>query len=127
MYEDSNANIVSVSENDFNTVSGFGSGIAVIMANTALANAHGGNCTHNPDGDTYYAALRCHDANGEIYYVTFRRDEVVLGAYSDDAIRAKFEAWVDGVPVLAQAGRETSRSPTPLKMNFTMPRISRGG
>ena len=122
VYEDANANIIGTSENEFNTVSGFNSGVAVIMANATLANAQGGTAIHNPDGDTYYAALRCHDANGEIYYVTFRRDEVVLGAYSDDAIRARFEAWADGVPALAQAGNETSRSQTPLKMNFAVPR-----
>jgi len=104
VYEDANANVVGTSENDFNTVSGFNSGIAIIMANTALAKAHGGTCIHDPDTDTYYAALRCHDANGELYYLTFRRDEVVLGAYSDDAIRVKFEAWVDKIAPLAQAG-----------------------
>jgi len=114
---------VGTSENDFNTVSGFNSGIAIIMANTALAKAHGGICIHDPDADTYYAALRCHDANGELYYLTFSRDEVVLAAYSDDAIRARFEAWADKIPSLAQAGSETSRSPTSLKTNFALPQI----
>jgi hypothetical protein len=124
VYEDANATVVGTSVNEFNTVSGFNSGIAVIMANTALARAHGGACIHDPDGDTYYAVLRCHDANGEVYYLTFRRDEVALvAAYSDDTIRAKFEAWADKFASLAQAGGETTRSPPLFKTNFALPQI----
>ncbi|MCX6690769.1 MAG: hypothetical protein NTW33_01635 [Methanoregula sp.] len=124
VYEDADANVVGTSENDFNTVSGFNSGIAIIMANTALANAYGGICIHDPDADTYYAALRCHDANGELYYLALRRDSVTLVAYSDDAIRARFEAWADKIPSLAQAGGGKSRNPTSLKTNFSLPQIS---
>ena len=124
MYADTNANIVGTNEVDFNTVSGFNSGVAIIMANTSLATAYGGICIRDPEEDTYYVALQCHDANGELYYLALRRDSVTLVAYSDDAIRARFEAWADGVPALAQAGTETSRNPIPSKMNFTVPRIS---
>ena len=94
------------------------------MANTALARAHGGTCIHDPDGDMYYAALQCHGANGEFYYLIFRRDEVALvTAYSDNAIRAKFDAWADKYAPLAQAGGEKSRNPTSLKMDFVFPWI----
>ena len=124
VYEDDNANVIGSSLNDFNTVSGFNSGIVVLMGNWSLAKAHGGTCIHDPEEDTYYAALRCHDANGELFYLTFRRDEVVLGAYSDDAIRARFEAWADKIPPLAQAGTETSYSLTPLRTDFAVPQIS---
>ena len=92
MYADTNANIVGTNEVDFNTVSGFNSGVTIIMANTSLATAYGGICIHDPEEDTYYVALQCHDANGELYYLALRRDSVTLVAYSDDAIRAGFEA-----------------------------------
>jgi len=124
VYEDDNANVIGSSLNDFNTVSGFNSGIVVLMGNRSLAKAHGGTCIHYLEEDTYYAALRCHDANGELYYLTFRRDEVVLGAYSDDAIRARFDAWVDKIPLLVKAGTETSYNPKSLKMDFALPQIS---
>jgi len=68
-------------------------------------------------------ALRCHDANDELYYLTFSRDEVVLAAYSDDAIRARFEAWDDKIPPLAQTDGETSRNPKSLKMDFALLQI----
>lgn len=123
VYEDATATVVGTSEEYYNTVTGFNNGIAIIMANKLLADAHGGTATHDPDADTYYAALRCHDANGELYYVTIRRDAVVLGAYTDDTIRAKFESWADKIPTLAQAGTKTSRSPRSLKTNFALPQI----
>jgi hypothetical protein len=37
------------------------------------------------------ADARCHDANGEVYYVTFSREQVRITSYSDD----------DTVPALA--------------------------
>jgi hypothetical protein len=123
VYEDDNANVIGSSLNDFNTVSGFNSGIVVLMGNRSLAKAHGGTCIHDPEEDTYYAALRCHDANGELFYLTFRRDEVVLAAYSDNAIQVRFEAWADKIPPLAQAGTETSYSLTPLRTDFAVPQI----
>ena len=124
VYEDANANVIGTSEEYFNTVSGFNSGIAVMMANRALANAHGGTCIHDPEDDTYYAALQCHSANGELYYLTLRRDEVALvTAYADDVIQARFEAWADKIAPLAQAGSRTSCKPRLLKTDFALPPI----
>ena len=124
MYADTNANIVGTNEVDFNTVSGFNSGVTIIMANTSLATAYGGICIHDPEEDTYYVALQCHDANGELYYLALRRDSVTLVAYSDDAIRARFEAWADTLALLAQAGDGKSRNLASLKTNFALPQIS---
>ncbi len=45
--------------------------------------------------------LRCHDPSGELYYVTFTRDQVRVSSYSADAILAVIEAWADTVPALA--------------------------
>ena len=124
VYEDTNANIVGTSDVDFNTVSCFNSGFAIIMANTSLATAYGGICIHDPEEDTYYFALQCHDANGEFYYLTFRRDEVALVAHSNDAIRGRFGAWADKIAPLAQAGSRKSRNLASLKTNFPLPQIS---
>jgi len=51
--------------------------------------------------DSFSATIRCHDANGELYNVTFSRDRVTVQSYSDNAILAKVETWADTVPALA--------------------------
>ncbi|WAI02622.1 hypothetical protein [Methanogenium organophilum] len=48
--------------------------------------------------DTTSRKLKCHDANGETYYVTLSRDKVRISSYADDAIRATVEAWADEKP-----------------------------
>lgn len=52
-------------------------------------------------GDACYATLQCYDANGELYYVTFARDRLIVSSYSDDAILGKVETWADTVAGLA--------------------------
>ena len=101
VYEDTNAINVGSSTEKYNTITGFNAGVAVIMASAPLATAHTGTAIHDPDKDTFSATLRCHDANGEIYYVNFARDRMSVTSYSDDAILAKVETWADGVAALA--------------------------
>jgi hypothetical protein len=101
VYEDSNAINVGSTVEKYNTIAGFNTGVAIIMASAPLATQHGGTCSHDPDKDTYSTTLRCHDANGEIYYVNFARDRLSVTSYSDDAILAKVETWADSVPTLA--------------------------
>jgi hypothetical protein len=61
----------------------------------------GGDAVHVADDDSFSASLRCHDANGETYTVTFSRDQVRVSSYSDDAILAAIETWADTTPELA--------------------------
>jgi hypothetical protein len=53
------------------------------------------------ENESFSATLRCHDANGELYNLTFTRDRVTLQSYSDDAIRTNVETWADTVAALA--------------------------
>ncbi|MCX6690372.1 MAG: hypothetical protein NTZ39_11900 [Methanoregula sp.] len=85
----------------YNTITGFAAGVAVIMASAPLATAHTGTAIHDPENDGYSATLRCHDPNGEIYYVNFARDRMSVSSYSDDAILAKVDTWADTVTALA--------------------------
>lgn len=101
VFEDANTSIVSTIEYESSTVNGFNTGIAVLMAIAPLAKAQGGICIYNPNEDSYYAMLRCHDPNGEIYYVIFTRDSVVLSNFSNDSIRTRFETWANGLAALA--------------------------
>ncbi|MFA7302879.1 MAG: hypothetical protein WC015_00085, partial [Methanoregula sp.] len=92
---------VGTSTEKYNTIAGFNAGIALLMADTDLATAHGGTIIHDPEEDSYSATLKCHDANGELYFVNFARDQLSVSSYSDDAILAKVETWADTVTALA--------------------------
>lgn len=83
------------------TSAGYSANIATILGNTALATATGGTASHNPADDSFSATLKCHDANGEVYTVTFSRTQVTIGSYAAEAIRTAIETWADGVPALA--------------------------
>jgi hypothetical protein len=101
VYQDTNANNVGNLSDRFTTIAGFNAGAAALLANTALATAHGGTAVRDTDNETYSATLRCHDVNGEIYMVNFSRQRVSITSYSDDGIRTKVETWADSVPALA--------------------------
>ena len=101
IYQDTDAKTVGTESGKYNTIAGFTAGAAALVASTAIATAHGGTAIHDLAHDTYSATLKCHDANGEIYMVTFGRDSVSITSYSDDAIRTKVETWADTVTALA--------------------------
>jgi hypothetical protein len=66
-----------------------------------MAAAHGGTANHDTDNETYSVTIRCHDPNGELYFVNIARSQVTLTSFTDDAIRTKVETWADSVPALA--------------------------
>ena len=61
----------------------------------------GGTPARDFANEKFATTLRCHDANGEIYFVNFSREQVTLTSFSDDAIRSRVETWADTVAVLA--------------------------
>ncbi len=101
VYQDVDANTVGSESGRFNTIAGFNAGAAALLANAALSTAHGGTPYRDTENETFSATLKCHDANGEIYMITFSRESVSLTSYSDDSIRTKVETWADTVPALA--------------------------
>jgi hypothetical protein len=101
VYEDTNAKTVGTLTDRFSTLAGFNAGITAAMANTSLATANGGTPSRNTDSESYAVTLKCHDPNGELYFVTLTRKQVTLTSFSDDAIKAKVETWADSVPALA--------------------------
>jgi len=101
VYEDTEANKVGTGSESYNTIVGFSAGIAAMLANTPNNTAHGGTAIHDPELDTYSATLRCHDPNGELYFVTLSRQQVAISSYEDDSIRTAIETWADGVAALA--------------------------
>lgn len=101
VYQDTEAKKVGSTSESYDTIAGFNSGIAAVIANTANNTAHGGTPLRNPEADTFTASLKCHDPNGEMYIVNFSRRQVTISSYEDDAIRTVIETWADGVPALA--------------------------
>jgi len=100
-YEDALADRVGAVSAKAPTVAAFNGAAAELMANLALATAMGGDAVRDAEHDTYSTQLKCHDASGEIYYVSFSRDKIRISSYEDDAIRTAVENWADTVPELA--------------------------
>ena len=101
VYQDTEAKRIGAGSESYNTITGFNAGIAAVLANTANSTAHGGTPVHNEEGDTYSATLKCHDPNGELYFVNLSRQQVTISSYTDNSIRTRIETWADGVPALA--------------------------
>ena len=100
IYQDSNAKSIALITARSPTIAGFTAVANQIVADTAIATALGGTPTRDPDNEKFTATLKCHDANGEIYYVNFSREQVTLTSFSDEAIRSRVETWADTVAAL---------------------------
>jgi len=109
LYKDNNANIVSTSEETFNSSAEYKSGVAAILANTQLTTSQGYITSHDSKFDIYSATLKCHDVNGESYNIVFTRDDVILAGYSDDSIRTKFETWANTIASLTPVKEKTEK------------------
>ncbi|TAJ45061.1 hypothetical protein CUJ86_06930 [Methanofollis fontis] len=99
-YEDGEGSVVGSVSAKAPDMSGFNAAATELAANAALEAAMGGDAVRNPDADAFSCQLKCHDANGETYYVTFARESVRITSYEDDAILATVETWADGVAAL---------------------------
>jgi hypothetical protein len=100
-YEDANAKEVALVIIRAGDVGGFTSVANHVIADTAVATSLGGTASRDFAHETFSATLKCHDANGEIYYLTFSRSQVALSSYTDDAILSRIETWADTIPALA--------------------------
>ncbi|MDD1686105.1 hypothetical protein [Methanoregula sp.] len=100
VYQDADAKTVGKGSESYNTIAGFNAGIAAVLANSANITAHAGTVVHNSPADNFSATLKCHDANGELYFVNVSRQQVTISSYEDDTIRTKIETWADGVSAL---------------------------
>jgi hypothetical protein len=101
VYQDGNAKSIGSNSESYNSMAGYTAGIAAIAANSANNTAHGGSPVHDASNDTFSVTLKCHDPNGELYFVNISRSQVTISSYEDDAIRTRIETWSDGVTALA--------------------------
>jgi hypothetical protein len=101
VYQAADAKRIGSGSEGYNTITGFNAGIAAMLSNAANNAAHGGTPVHDEEGDTYSVTLKCHDPNGELYFVNLSRQQVTISSYTDNSIRTRIETWADGVPALA--------------------------
>jgi len=101
IYQDTDAKTIAVITTRAPTIASFTSVANHIVADTVAATAIGGTPIRDLAHEKYAASLKCHDANGEIYFVNFSRDQVTLTSFSDEAIRSRVETWADTVAALA--------------------------
>ncbi len=100
-YEDSNAKNVGLITIKAGSIAVFTAQANRIVADAEIAASFGGTANRDFEDETYAASLKCHDANGEIYFVNFTRDRVTLTSYNDEAIKSRVETWADTVGSLA--------------------------
>jgi len=101
IYQDELAGKVGLITIQTGTIAAFTAVANIIMADTAIRTAMGGTPFRDIENEKFSANLKCHDPNGELYYVDFTRSRVRLSSYTDDAIQGKVETWADTVPALA--------------------------
>ena len=101
VYEDPNEKRIGTGQEMYNSVEGYQYGIAAVISNMANIAAHRGKVRHLPDADLFSVILKCHDPNGELYFLSIARDRLTVSSYTDDEIRRRIETWVEGVPALA--------------------------
>jgi len=101
IYQDADAKTVGIVTIRAPTIAAFTSVANRVLADTEIATALGGTPVRDSPNERYTATLKCHDVNGEIYYLSFTREQVTISSYEDDAIRTKIETWADGVTALA--------------------------
>jgi len=101
VYEDEAGTRIGAGQEMYNSVDGYEYGIAAVISNMANVAAHKGKVRHIPASDLFSVILKCHDADGELYFLSIARDRVTVSSYTDDEIRHRVGRWVDTVPELA--------------------------
>jgi hypothetical protein len=100
VYQDADAKTVAVITARAATIAGFTSVANQLLADAAIATALGGTPVRDSGNEKYTSTLKCHDANGEDYFLNFSREQVTLTSFTDDAIQSRVETWADTVAAL---------------------------
>jgi hypothetical protein len=101
VYENASGKRIGTGLDMYNSLEGYQYGIAAVITNIANTSAHGGKVRHTPELDLFSVTLKCHDPDGELFFITISRDRVTLSSYEDDTILARVGIWTKGVPALA--------------------------
>jgi hypothetical protein len=100
VYLDARGKRIGTGLDMYDSVEGYQTGIAAVISNMANIASHRGKVKHLPDADLFSIMLKCHDPDGELYYLSLARDRMTLSSYTDDRIRKRLEKWTETVPAL---------------------------
>ena len=80
VYKNGDGKRVGNGSETYSTIAGFHAGIAAVTSNLANIAAHGGAVRRNQSADTYAVTLKCHDPNGELYFLNLARNKVTISS-----------------------------------------------
>ncbi len=83
------------------TLAGFTTCVSNVLADSALETAIGGSCSHDSSEDKYSVTFRCHNSDGDLYYVTISRDKIRVSSFESEDVKATLETWADANENLA--------------------------
>ncbi len=101
VYLDTTGKKIGTGQDTYSTVEGYEYGVAAVLSNMANVAAHKGMVRHVPGLDLFSVIFRCHDPNGENYFLSLARDRVTVASYEDDAILRRVRHWTASMPQLA--------------------------
>lgn len=100
VYLDAKGKQIGSTSEMYDSVEGYEFGIHAVLSHVANIAAHRGKAAHVPGADHFSVILKCHDQEGELFFVSIARDRITVASYTDDAIRRRVEAWTEGEPAL---------------------------
>ena len=100
VYESPDGKRIGTGQEMYDTLEGYQFGIAAVISNMANIAAHRGKVRHISDADLFSVILKCHDPNGELFFLSITRDRVTVSSYMDDGILKRVEKWSEQVPAL---------------------------
>jgi hypothetical protein len=101
VYLDADGKQVGTGSEVYDSAGGYETGVASMISNLANIASHRGKIVHRKDADLFSVTLKCHDADGELYFISLARDRITVSSYTDNSIRKKVEEWTDSVPALS--------------------------
>lgn len=101
VYENPDRKRIGTGQEMYNSLEGYQYGIAAVISNMANIAAHRGKVRHIPHADLFSVILKCHDPDGELYFLSIARNRLTVASYADDEILRRVARWTDSVPALA--------------------------
>jgi hypothetical protein len=100
VYENAKKKQIGSSSEVYDSIEGYQDGIHAVISNMANVSAHRGKARHLPGADHFSVILKCHDPEGELYFLSLARDRITVASYTDDAIRRRVGKWTGEIPAL---------------------------
>lgn len=104
VYLDSDGRQIGIGLDRYDSVEGYETGIAAVISNMANIASHRGKVKHVPETDLFSVLLKCHDPNGELYFLSIARSRITLSSYIDNEIEKRVRQWADSLQETIRPG-----------------------